>query len=62
MKHSSTACFDRNNLNTVYLNTTLCEKVTSVDVWSLSGPYSVQMRKNTDEKDSEYVHFSRSLT
>ena len=29
------------------------------EMWSIS-PYSVQMRKNVDEKNSEYGHFSRS--
>ena len=35
----------------------------SVRIWSFSGRkslYSVQMRENTDQKNSEYVHFSRS--
>ena len=27
-----------------------------------SGPYSVRMQKNTDQKNSEYGHFSRSGT
>ena len=29
------------------------------EIWSIS-PYSVQMRENTDENNSEYGHFSRS--
>ena len=29
------------------------------ELWSIS-PYSVQMRENTDQKNSEYGHFSRS--
>ena len=33
----------------------------SVRIWSFSGPYSVQMRKNTDQKNSEYRQFSRSV-
>ena len=28
----------------------------------LISPYSVQMRENTDQKNSEYRHFSRSVT
>ena len=28
---------------------------------SFSGPYSVGMRENTDQKNSEYGHFSRSV-
>ena len=31
----------------------------SVRIWSFSGPYSVRMRENTDQKNSEYGHFSR---
>ena len=31
------------------------------DIWSWSkSPYSVQMWENTDQKNSEYAHFSRS--
>ena len=33
----------------------------SVHIRSFSGPFSVQMRKNTDQKISEYEHFSRSV-
>ena len=33
----------------------------SVGIWSFSGPYSVQMRENKDQKNSEYGHFSRSV-
>ena len=32
--------------------------VTSVRIWNYSGPYSDQMRENTDQKNSEYEHFS----
>ena len=35
--------------------------VKSVRVQSFSGPYSVQMWENTDQKNSEYGHFSRSV-
>ena len=35
-------------------------RVKSVRIRSYSGPYSVQMRENTDENNSEYGHFSRS--
>ena len=48
--------------------------VKSVPIWSFFGPYfpalgmntespcSVRMRQNTDQKNSEYRHFSRSAT
>ena len=47
--------------------------VKSVRIWSFSGPYfpafglnqgeihSVRMRENTEQKNSQYAHFSRSL-
>ena len=31
----------------------------SVRIWSFSGPYPARMRENTDQKNSEYGHFSR---
>ena len=34
--------------------------VKSVHVRSFSGPYSVRMWEDTDQKNSEYGHFSRS--
>ena len=34
--------------------------VTSVRIWSFFGPHSVRMRENTDQKNSEYIHFSKS--
>ena len=34
--------------------------VKSVRIRSFSGPYSVRMREYTDQKNSEYEHFSRS--
>ena len=34
--------------------------VKSVRICSFSGPYSVQMREITDQKNSEYRHSSRS--
>ena len=34
---------------------------TYVSVFGLFTLYSVQMRENTDEKNSEYEHFSRSV-
>ena len=34
--------------------------VKSVHIRRLSGLYSVQMRENTDQKNSEYGHFSHS--
>ena len=33
--------------------------VKSVRIRRYSGPYSVQMRKDTDQNNSEYGHFSR---
>ena len=45
--------------NLIYLfNLVHCVK--SVRIQSYSGPYSVQMRENTDQNNSEYGHFSRS--
>ena len=29
---------------------------------SFSGPYSVEIRENTDQKNSEYAYFSRSAS
>ena len=34
--------------------------VKNVRILSFSGPYSVRMRENTDQENSEYGHFSRS--
>ena len=34
--------------------------VKSIRIRSFSGPYSVRMRENTDQKNSEYEYFSRS--
>ena len=34
----------------------------SVHFRSFSGPYSVRIRENTDQKNSEYGHFSRSVS
>ena len=34
--------------------------VESVRIRNYSGPYSVRMRKNTDQNNSEYGHFLRS--
>ena len=31
-------------------------------IWSYSGPYSVQMRTNTDQNNSEYRHFLRIVS
>ena len=31
--------------------------VKSVHIWSFSGPYSVRILKNTDQKYSKYKHF-----
>ena len=33
-----------------------------LSVLVFSGPYSAQMQKNTDQKNSKYGHFSRSVT
>ena len=35
-------------------------RIKSVRIRSYSGPYSVRMRKNTDQNNSEYGHFLRS--
>ena len=35
-------------------------RVKIVRIRSYSGPYSVRMRENTDQKNFEYGHFSRS--
>ena len=35
--------------------------VKSVSIRSFSGPHSVRMWENTDQKNSEYGHFSRSV-
>ena len=34
----------------------------TVHIRSYSGPYSVRMRQNTDQNNSEYGHFLRSST
>ena len=31
-----------------------------VRIWSYSGPYSIRMRENMDQNNSEYGHFLRS--
>ena len=36
--------------------------VESVRIQSFSDPYSVRMRENTGQKNSEYGHFSRSFS
>ena len=36
--------------------------VKSVRIWSYSGPYSVRMRENTDQNNSEYGQVSRSVS
>ena len=41
-------------------NTETNHCVKSVRIQSFSGPYSVQMRENTDQKNSEYGLFLRS--
>ena len=30
-------------------------------IWSYYGPHSVRMQENTDQNNSEYGHFSRSV-
>ena len=47
-------------LNRLNHRAQLCYCVKSVHVWSSFGPYSVRIRKNTDQKNSDYGHFSRS--
>ena len=48
------------NFNTLQSEILQVHCVKSVRIRSYSGPYSVQMRKNTDQNNSEYGHFSRS--
>ena len=36
--------------------------VRSVRIWSFSGPYFPAFGLNTDQKNSEYEHFSRSAS
>ena len=36
-------------------------RITRVRIRTCSGPYSVRMRGNTDQSNSEYGHFSRSV-
>ena len=36
------------------------QNIKSVRIRSFSGPYSIWMWGNTDQKNSEYGHFSRS--
>lgn len=35
--------------------------VKSICIWSFSGPYSVTMMENTDQKNTEYGHFPRYI-
>ena len=42
----------------IFHNCNHCVK--SVNIWSYSDPYSVRMRENTDQNNSQYVNFSRS--
>ena len=48
----------RGNKSFKKMHFTHCVK--SVRIRSFSGPYSVRMRENADQKNSEYGHFSRS--
>ena len=36
--------------------------VKSVCIWSYSGPYLVLMRENTEQNNSKYEHFLRSVS
>ena len=36
--------------------------VKSVCIWSYSGPYLVPMRENTEQNNSEYEQFLRSVS
>ena len=38
----------------------LIDSVKNVRIRSYSDPHSIRMRKNTDQNNSEYGHFSRS--
>ena len=44
------------------VNTPSAKLVKSVRIRSYSGPYSVQMRENTDQNNSEYGHLLRSVS
>ena len=35
--------------------------VKSVRIWGYSGPYSVRLREKTDQTNSKYGHFLRSV-
>ena len=45
--------------NHIFLKAFHCVK--SVRIWSYSVPYSVRMRENMNQNNSEYGHFSRSV-
>ena len=44
----------------MWLNHNRCHCVKSVPIRSFSGPFSVRVRQNTDQKNSEYGQFLRS--
>ena len=56
---SESDAFDDDDIDLNSLSGSHCVK--SVRIWSSSGPYSVRMRKNTDQNNSEYRNSSRSI-
>ena len=46
--------------DTIYVITTDVHWVKSIRIWNYSGTYSVQMRQNMDQNNSEYGYFSRN--
>ena len=51
---------DRCTYNNIKIKVPTQHCAKSVRIRSFSGPYSVPMRDNTDQKNSEYGHFSCS--
>ena len=55
VSHLTLKCF------TLLPTTTVYQCVKSVRIRSYSGPYSLSMPENTDQNNSKYGHFSRSV-
>ena len=53
-------CFSDKHDLTALTTTTSCHCVKGFRIQSYSGLYSVRMRENTDQNNSEYEHFSPS--
>ena len=56
---SESDAFDDDDIDLNSLGRSHCVK--RVRISSCSGPYSVRMRKNTDQNNSEYGNSSRSI-